>query len=131
MAMLIRTSEDQSFWIDVEDSRFKVRPLTSTQESALQKKHTKVKKGFPQQDNEAIKREKFQKMVLEWENVQDIDGNDVPFSEAMRDKFAEYNPDFAWYIIRQAEQHNVADRKEEDDNLGKPQSGKKSSKKED
>jgi hypothetical protein len=118
MSLLIKTTEDQSFWIEVQGSRFLVCPVTNTEDTAIAKKYTEWKKGFPVPDQAKIRREKFIKTVLDWEDVRDVNGNEVPFSEEMRKNFVEYNPDFAWLIIRKAEQHEVEEREAEDLNLG-------------
>ena len=123
MAMLIKTNEDQKFWIDVDGSKFLVRPLTSSEDTAIANKHTEFKRGFPRADQDAIRKEKFRKTVLDWKNVEDINKQEVPFSEAMRNNFPEFNPDFAWRVIRQAEQHDVDDQEVEYDDLGKQSNG--------
>lgn len=124
MAMLIRTDAKQSFWIDVDGSKFLVRPLTSSEDDDLAKKHTKRRPGkFPEADTHSINVAKFRRMVLDWKDVEDVNGKDVPYSEDMKKDFAEFNPDQAARIIRQAEQHDVDTVQEDYADLGKQSSG--------
>jgi len=125
LSILIKTTEDQSFWIDVDGSKFLACPITSTRDSQIAKKHTKYKNGFPTPDQAKIRTDKFQETIQDWRNVKDVDDNDVPFSDELRDKFAKYNPDHAWRILRAAEQHDVDQQDEENKGLGKRSTGKK------
>lgn len=118
MSILIKTTQDQSFWVDVDGSKFKVCPVNSTRDTQIAKKYTKYKNGFPTPDQGKIRQTKFQETILHWEKVKDVNGKDVPYSDDIRDLFAKYNPDYAWRILRAAEQHDVDQRDEEDKGLG-------------
>lgn len=118
MSLLIKTSADQSFWIELNGSRFLVNPISSSEDAKIAKKYIEWKNGVPIPDYSKIRKEKFVKTVLNWENVSDVEGNEVKYSEEMKENFAEYNPDFALSIIQKAEKHEVAKKEEEYENLG-------------
>jgi hypothetical protein len=119
MSLLIKTTEDQTFEIDVQGSTFQVCPITASESARIYKQHAKYRNG--QIEPEAQKRiiaEKFKRTVKGWKNVQDVTGNDVPYSDELRDNFAELNQDWASLIIMKAEQNQAEISQEEDDNLG-------------
>lgn len=119
MSLLIKTSEDQSFEIKVQDSYFEVSPITASEAAKIQKQHGKYENGrLTSEGEKRIISEKFKKTVKNWRNVKDVTGKDVPYSDELRDKFAELNQGWASLIVFKAEQNQAEVREEEENNLG-------------
>lgn len=120
MALFIKTTEDQAFEIDMQGSTFEVCPITASESARIYKQHAKYNRSG-QLEPESQKRiiaEKFKRTVKGWRGVQDVAGNDVQFTEELRDRFAELNQDWASLIIMKAEQNQAEIHQEEDDSLG-------------
>jgi len=117
--MLITTEYHQSFWVDMADSKFFVCPLTGTEEHKIDAEHTTMEAGRQVIDVPAIRAEKFCKVVKDWTNVNDLENKEVKYTDNMRDKFADFNPDFAELVIQKARHRILAKEKEENESLGK------------
>ena len=119
MGLLIKTTEDQSFEIDMQGSTFEVCPITASEAARIYKQHAKYRNGqIEPESQKRIIAEKFKRTVKGWRGVQDVTGKDVPFSEELRDRFAELNQDWASLIIMKAEQNQAELHEEETGSLG-------------
>jgi hypothetical protein len=125
MSLIISTEKDQSFWIDVSGSKFKGCPLTATENAKIDKRLLKYTGGGrldPESERKATA-EKFKRVVEDWEDVKDVHGKDVPYSDDQRDRFAELNYGWASLILLKFDQKMAEVEEEENDNLGKLSSG--------
>lgn len=78
------TNKDDAF-ADTEfvhsDFKLDITPLTRGQISAIQNRHTKIKKGVERPDNAAIDAEIFCRCVVGWEGIEDENGDPVEFND--------------------------------------------------
>lgn len=121
----VNDSISQGVWLEYGGSQFLVAHSSNLKFqrvfTRLQAPHrSKIEKGIldPEISRRIMCDAFSQAIVLDWKNVIDADGNDVPFSKDMAREALSNNPDLLEFI--QEVSSNLANfRNEEIENLGK------------
>ncbi|OGG93590.1 MAG: hypothetical protein A2527_11830 [Candidatus Lambdaproteobacteria bacterium RIFOXYD2_FULL_50_16] len=113
--MKLRT-EKTSFWIDIEiggaTCRLEVSPLSSGEIRKIIKTHSKQKflrgQATEETDELEVRLERFDKTVLNWEGITDLEDKPLPCNGETKRAIAEYNHDFVLQIFEKVDDINIA-----------------------
>lgn len=116
--MRLRTRKDVTYWIEVEDARVEVRPLSASEIMEIERKHTKRRfrqgQWIEERNDRKFAEEVWCRTVLNWENIFDEDGNPLPCTDENKKLVRDLNPEFALEVLERArEAGRVAQEAEE------------------
>jgi len=126
MALRIATREVEPIWIapridnvdgqEKKPTKFLVRPPSGKKAANIRKKHTKtevLRGGATREvsDDTAIARELFQYLIVDWENVEGMDGKPLPCTPDNIEDFVDYNIELANKVLEMAQK--IQEQKQE------------------
>ena len=116
MALKLTRNSD-TWWIDIEGSKFLVRTLSLTEENKVRRKNTKVKRGMEVEDRMQTFKDRFDKVVQDWDNIE-VNGDPAPeCNRANKDWICEQFTSVASEILARADEEGQEAREAEDENL--------------
>lgn len=112
--MRLRT-EKRSFWVKIEIGGavcdLEVSPLSSKEVREMVQKHTKSRFNRGQKGDEtdelALRLERFDKTVLNWEGIFDVENRPLECNGENKRKIAEFNHDFVLAVFEATEDINI------------------------
>jgi len=118
MALKLNKSED-TCWINVQGTDVLVRPLSLSEENRLRKKHTRIRRGVQQIDQDQLYKDRFDKIVQEWRNIELNGVADPPCTRENKDWICEYFTSVASDIMERTEEESDETREADNENLSK------------
>jgi len=118
MALKLNRSDD-TFWINVQGADFLVRPLTLSEENLLRKRHTRVRKGVQQIDQDQLYKDRFNKIVHDWGAIELNGEEDPPCAREHKDWICEHFTSIASDIMERAEEESDETQEADNENLSK------------
>jgi hypothetical protein len=116
MALKLTRNSD-TWWIDIEGSKFLVRALSLSEENKLRQNNTKVKRGMEVEDRVQIFKDRFDRVVQDWDNVE-VYGDPFPeCNRANKDWICEQFTNVATEILARANEEGQDVREVENENL--------------
>lgn len=112
--MRLRT-EKTSFWVPITIGgaacEVELNPLSSRDLRELIQKHSKTRfsrgQKIEETDEAALRQERFDQMVLDWEGITDLNDEPLPCTAETKRQIAEFNHDFVLAVFEAAEDINV------------------------
>ncbi|MFA7347263.1 MAG: hypothetical protein WCZ86_05845 [Desulfurivibrionaceae bacterium] len=94
------TANQEGFQITVGDATLTVNPMSSSALGRLRQKHTTIKRGVEKVDGAALTAEMFDRVVLDWNGIQDENGNPLACTSETKRAVYEHNGDFVGDVLK-------------------------------
>lgn len=102
--------QEKGIWVELSNSKFLVAYSGNTEyikiATRLRKPYERaIKKGTIDAESleNVLCKAMAQGLLLDWKNVTDVEGNQVPYSEEMAESALKNDPDFRAFILETAE----------------------------
>jgi len=118
MALKLNKSDD-IFWINEQGTDFLVRPLPLSEENGLRKRHTRIRQGVQQTDQDQLYKDRFDKIVRDWRNIELNGTQDPPCNRDYKDWICEHFTSVASDIMNRAEEYSNETQEADNENLSK------------
>lgn len=116
MALKLTRNAD-SWWIDVGGSQFLVRTLSLSEENKISRDNTKIKRGMEVENQMQTFKDRFDRMVLDWDNIE-VNGDSNPeCNRSNKDWICEHFTSIAGDILAKAEEQGQEAQEAENENL--------------